>query len=104
MERRNRKQDASDYEDEWHPASPFDLQRYAHGVEADDAVVLTVVPDEQQAEIVCGLLRSAGLECGYRDTEALDSALEEFAASGPREILVHAPDLETARGLLPDSG
>ena len=31
----------------------------------EDAVVLKIVDDEQEAEIVCGLLRSAGIECGY---------------------------------------
>ncbi len=69
-------------------------------MDADDAAVLTVVADEQEAEIVCGLLRSGGLECGYRDTEALDSPLEAFTASGPREILVHRSDLEAASALL----
>ena len=65
-----------------------------------DAVVLKVVSGEPEAEIVCGLLRSAGFECGYRDTEALDSSLEDFAESGPREILVQTSDLEAARALL----
>jgi hypothetical protein len=51
---------------------------------------------------VCGLLRANGFQCGYRDTERLDAALEDFTASGPREILVHAADLEAARALLAD--
>jgi Putative prokaryotic signal transducing protein len=72
-------------------------------VETDDSVVLTVVSDEPEADLLCGLLRSAGIECGYRDTEAIDSPLEDFTAAGPREILVHAADLERARELLPDS-
>ena len=55
----------------------------------DDAVVVKVVSGESEAEVVCGLLRSAGIECGYRDTDAVDSAFEDFIASGPREILVH---------------
>ena len=67
----------------------------------DDAVVVKVVPDEPEAQVVCGLLRSAGIECGYRDTDAIDSALEDFTAAGPREILVHPEDLEAARELLP---
>jgi hypothetical protein len=46
------------------------------------------------------LLRSAGLECAYRDTEAIDSPIEDFIASGPREILVRESDLEVARQLL----
>jgi Putative prokaryotic signal transducing protein len=66
----------------------------------DDPVVVKVVSDESEAEIVCGLLRSAGIECGYRETDAIDSSLEDFTAVGPREILVHPSDLEAARALL----
>jgi hypothetical protein len=66
-------------------------------------VVLTVVSGEPEAEVLCGLLRSNGIECAYRDTEAIDSPLEDFTAAGPREILVRASDLEAARDLLPDS-
>jgi hypothetical protein len=66
----------------------------------DDSVVVKVVADEPEAEVVCGLLRSAGIECGYRDTEAIDSPLEDFTAAGPREILVSRSDLEAARALL----
>jgi hypothetical protein len=69
----------------------------------DAPVVVTVVAGETEAELVCGLLRSAGFECGYRDTEAVDSQLEEFTASGAREILVHESDLEAARALLAEA-
>ncbi len=69
----------------------------------DDSVVLRVISGETEAEIVCGLLRSAGIECGYRDTEAIDSSLEEFTAAGQREILVHGTDLEAASALLADA-
>ena len=72
-------------------------------MEEDQPVVLAVVPGETEAEVVCGLLRANGIECGYRDTDAVDSALEDFMASGPREILVHEADLEAARALLPES-
>jgi hypothetical protein len=71
--------------------------------ELDNPAVVTVVGGETEAEVVCGLLRSAGFECGYRDTETVDSALEEFIAAGPREILVHESDLEAARALLADA-
>jgi len=71
-------------------------------MEHDEAVVLTVVANEQEADLLCGLLRSAGIECGYRDTEAIDSPLEDFIAAGAREILVHESDLEAARELLPE--
>lgn len=69
-------------------------------MEADDTVVLKVVSGESEAQIVCGLLRSSGIECAYRDTEAIDSPLEDFMAAGSQEILVHAADLEAAKELL----
>jgi hypothetical protein len=69
-------------------------------VEADDRVVLTVVSGGSEADVVCGLLRSAGIECGYRDTDAIDSSVEDFIAAGPREILVHDSDLAAAKELL----
>ena len=72
-------------------------------MEPDEGVVLTVVSGEPEAEVVCGLLRSAGIDCSYRDTEAIDSPLEEFTAAGPREILVLAADLDAARELLASS-
>lgn len=66
----------------------------------DDAVVVKVVAGESEAQVVCGLLRSAGLECAYRDTDEIDSSLEDFMPAGAREILVHASDLEAAKELL----
>ena len=69
-------------------------------MEREDGVVVTVVSGETEAEVVCGLLRSAGIECAYRDTQAIDSPLEDFIASGPREILVREADVEAAQALL----
>jgi Putative prokaryotic signal transducing protein len=69
-------------------------------MEPEEGVVLTVVSGEPEADVVCGLLRSAGIDCAYRDTEAIESSLEEFTATGPREILVRAADLDAARELL----
>jgi len=65
--------------------------------------VVKVVSDEPEAEIVCGLLRSAGIDCFYRDTETIDSPLEDFTAAGRREIVVAAADAEAARQLLADA-
>jgi ABC-type sugar transport system substrate-binding protein len=73
-------------------------------VDSNDEVVVTVVSGEQEAELAVGLLRSAGIECAYRDTEAIDSPIEDFIAAGPREIIVHASDLEAARELLKTDG
>jgi Putative prokaryotic signal transducing protein len=69
-------------------------------MEEADVVVVTVVSGEPEAELVCGLLRANGIKCGYRDTEAIESSLEDFTPSGPREILVAAADLEAAKSLL----
>jgi hypothetical protein len=69
-------------------------------MEQDDVVVVKVVSGGPEADVVCGLLRSAGIKCAYRDTDAIDSALEDFTADGPREILVHAADADAARELL----
>jgi hypothetical protein len=66
-------------------------------------VVVKVVSGEPEAEVVCGLLRTAGIDCAYRDTEAIDSPLEDFTAAGPREILVRESDAAAARALLEDS-
>ena len=48
-------------------------------------VVLDVVATEQEAEVICGLLRSAGV-------------------AGPYEVVVRAEDLEAAREVLGSSG
>jgi hypothetical protein len=69
----------------------------------DEPVRLTTVPSEAEAEVLCGLLRSAGIECGYRPTEEEDSAFEGFSSEGRQEILVHQSDLEEATALLADA-
>ncbi len=65
-----------------------------------DEVVVSVVETETEAQIVCGLLRSNGIDCYYRDTQAIDSPLEDFTAAGAREIVVRAADAEAAKELL----
>ena len=72
-------------------------------MEPGEGVVLTVVSGEPEAEVVCGLLRTAGIDCAYRDTEAIDSPIEDFIEAGPREILVQPGDLDAARALLDGS-
>ena len=69
-------------------------------MEAGEGVVLTVVSGAPEADIVCGLLRANGIDCAYRDTEAIETALEDFIAAGPVEVLVPASDLDAARELL----
>lgn len=65
-----------------------------------DSVVVTVVSGEPEAEVVCGLLRSSGIQCAFRDTPEIDSPLEDFTAAGRQEILVRPEDLDAARELL----
>ena len=72
-------------------------------MEPGEAVVLTVVSGEPEALVVCGLLESNGIDCAYRDTEAIDSPLEDFTAAGRREIFVYESDLDAARALLADA-
>jgi hypothetical protein len=67
-----------------------------------EPVVLTVVHDEAEAEIICGLLRANGIECSYRNTDLAAGAWTVgFASGGPIELLVNEEDIVAARELLP---
>ena len=68
----------------------------------EDGVPVKRVSGEVEAELVCGLLRSAGIECGHRVTEEIDSPLEGFGG-GPHEVYVHEDDLAAARELLAEA-
>lgn len=71
-----------------------------------DAVTLTVVGDEMEAEALCGLLRTSGIACSYRRTDvsaAIGTYGGGFAIAGPTEVLVHARDAARARKLLADT-
>ena len=72
-------------------------------MEPGEGVVLMVVSDAPEADVVCGLLQSNGIDCAYRDTEAIESPIEDFIAAGPREILVRESDVDAARALLAES-
>lgn len=68
------------------------------------AVRLTVVGNEPEAEMLCGLLRANGIACTYRTTDLAAGMADASAAiGGPREILVAEEQLEQARKLLPHS-
>ena len=71
-------------------------------MQEEGTTVLTVVSGTSEAEVLCGLLRSEGIKCAYRDTDAIDSSLEDFMAAGAQEILVQESDLEAAKELLPE--
>ena len=65
------------------------------------ATRLTVVPNQVEAEVLCGLLRNNGIECSYRRTDAAAGAWEGVGMAGPTEVLVDEADLDDARKLLP---
>ncbi len=69
----------------------------------DDAVRLTKVPGEPEAEMLCNHLRNNGFECAFRPSDEADSAFEGFGGlGGEYEVLVHEKDLERALELLPE--
>jgi Putative prokaryotic signal transducing protein len=74
------------------------------GHNADVAAVrLTIVPDEMAAEVLCGRLRSSGIECTHRKTDVAAGSGTYgggFSMAGPTEVLVDERDLDEARKLL----
>jgi Putative prokaryotic signal transducing protein len=71
--------------------------RYAAAV---DVVTLTVVHDETEADVLCGLLRANGIECSYRKSDMGAGATSGLGQAGPIEVLVKADDLAEAQKLL----
>jgi Putative prokaryotic signal transducing protein len=65
-----------------------------------DVVTLTVVHDETEADVVCGLLRANGIECSYRKSDMGAGATSGLGQAGPIEVLVDAGDLAEAQELL----
>jgi Putative prokaryotic signal transducing protein len=62
---------------------------------------VTIVRNQPEAEIVCSLLRSEGIECFHRVTDFAAGAFDGVVSSaGAREVVVAAADLERARELL----
>jgi hypothetical protein len=70
---------------------------------AVNVVRLTVVADDLQAEVVCGLLRSNGIRCMHHKSgfgAAISAESGGVTIAGPTEILVDETDLQAARNLL----
>jgi hypothetical protein len=66
-----------------------------------ELVRLTVVQNELEAEIVLALLATEGIQSMQKYTDVAAGGLDgSLGASGSREILVRAADLERARELL----
>ena len=65
----------------------------------DELVVIDVVPTEPDAELLVGLLRSAGIESTFRQTNVGAGAFDGLPG-GPQEVLVRAEDLDAAREVI----
>jgi hypothetical protein len=67
-------------------------------------VTLTVVPNDLEAEMLCGELRANGIECSYDKTNPA-AALGMYGVGqvGPTVVLVEETQLEEARKLVPDN-
>jgi len=64
-----------------------------------ELVHLTVVPNEGEAELLCALLRTEGIECDHRPTNFGVGTMDGLPG-GPREVLVAEEGLERAREIL----
>jgi hypothetical protein len=75
--------------------------RYGRGM--DEPVVVKVVGTEPEAELLCSLLRSAGIECAGRQTN-LGAGAADGMPGGPYELVVRPQDLDDARDILRERG
>jgi hypothetical protein len=66
----------------------------------DELVVVEVAGTEPEAELLCSLLRSAGVDCLTRLTNRGAGAGDGLGNVGPHEIVVSARDAEAAREIL----
>ena len=66
----------------------------------DELAVVEVVATEPEAEILCSLLRGAGIRCFQRTSDRGAGAGYGGYAAGPREVVVQARDLGSARKVL----
>ena len=66
----------------------------------DELVPVQVVPTEAEAEVLCGLLRSAGIDCAYRITNLGAGAADGLPTGGPQEVVVRSGDLDAAREVM----
>jgi hypothetical protein len=67
-------------------------------------VTLTVVPNDLEAEMLCGELRANGIDCSYEKTNTA-AAVGQYGVgqAGPSAVLVDEEQLEAARKFLPDN-
>jgi hypothetical protein len=65
-----------------------------------ELVYLTLVPTEAEADILCALLRTEGIECEDRPTNLSVGTMDGLPGGGPREIVVAKESLTRAQELL----
>jgi Putative prokaryotic signal transducing protein len=65
----------------------------------DELASVEVVGTEPEAELLCSLLRSAGIQCMHQSTN-MGAGVFEGLPGGPREIFVRTEDLAAAREAL----
>jgi Putative prokaryotic signal transducing protein len=68
----------------------------------DELSVVRVVPNQTEAEILCGLLRQAGITCMYRVTNHGAGAADGLAVGVPQEVIVRTEDVASANEVLGD--
>jgi Putative prokaryotic signal transducing protein len=66
----------------------------------DEFAIADVVATEQEAEVLAGLLRSAGISSDTRQTNVGAGASDGLTTVGPYEVIVPAEDLAAAREVL----
>jgi hypothetical protein len=66
----------------------------------DELAVVEVVRTEPEAELLCSLLRSAGIQCASRQTNLGAGAADGLSGVGPYEIIVRSEELSPAREVL----
>ena len=69
----------------------------------DDWVVVEVAGSEPEAELLCSVLRGAGIECLPRLTNSGAGAGDGLGATGAHDILVSRQDAQDARAILQES-
>ena len=63
-------------------------------------VHVTVLSTENEAELVCGLLRTEGIECDHQPTNFSVGSMDGMPGGGPREVLVDEQALTRAQEIL----
>jgi len=66
-------------------------------------VTVAVVPNEAEADMILGLLRSNGLEASHRGS-TMNSSVLPMGATSPVEVVVDESDVAQARELLDSQG